>query len=165
MINCRYGKRVSLIYDRGLMRALSIEWIVSAYHVVCVFSHVWFFCDHLDHGLSGSSVHGIFQARILEWVAISYSQDPWDLLNPRIEPTFPAFFTMVDSLPLPSPGKPYKWMSLVGIQAYKGVLNAKWLMPAVRPMGRLSRGYSFWVVWLGESFKEKWGLIQTLKGG
>ena len=64
-----------------------------------------------------------------------------------------------------SPGKPYKWMSLVGIQAYKGVLNAKWLMPAVRPMRRLSRGYSFWVVWLGESFKEKWGLIQTLKGG
>ena len=26
------------------------------------------------HGLSGSSVHGVLQARILEWVAISYTQ-------------------------------------------------------------------------------------------
>ena len=28
-------------------------------------------CDPMDHSLPGSSVHGIFQARILEWVAIS----------------------------------------------------------------------------------------------
>ena len=30
-------------------------------------------CDPMDYSLSGSSVHGIFQARILEWVAISFS--------------------------------------------------------------------------------------------
>ena len=29
-------------------------------------------CDPLDHGLPGSSVHGILQARILEWAAISF---------------------------------------------------------------------------------------------
>ena len=29
-------------------------------------------CDPMDCSLPGSSVHGIFQARILEWVAISY---------------------------------------------------------------------------------------------
>jgi len=29
----------------------------------------------MDHGPPGSSVHGIFQARILEWVAISFSSD------------------------------------------------------------------------------------------
>ena len=29
-------------------------------------------CDPMD--LPGSSVHGIFQARILEWVAISFSR-------------------------------------------------------------------------------------------
>ena len=29
-------------------------------------------CDPLDSSLPGSSVHGIFQERILEWVAISY---------------------------------------------------------------------------------------------
>ena len=30
--------------------------------------------DPMDCSLSGSSVHGMFQARILEWVAISYSK-------------------------------------------------------------------------------------------
>ena len=29
-------------------------------------------CDPMDHSLPGSSVHGILQARILEWVAISF---------------------------------------------------------------------------------------------
>ena len=32
------------------------------------------FCDSTDFSLPGSSVHGIFQARILNWVAISYSR-------------------------------------------------------------------------------------------
>ena len=31
-------------------------------------------CDPMDCSLSGSSVYGIFQARVLEWVAISVSR-------------------------------------------------------------------------------------------
>ena len=31
-------------------------------------------CDTMDYSLPGSSVHEVFQARILEWVAISYSK-------------------------------------------------------------------------------------------
>ena len=31
-------------------------------------------CDPMDCSLLGSSVHGIFQARVLEWVAISFSR-------------------------------------------------------------------------------------------
>ena len=31
-------------------------------------------CDPMDCSLPGSSVHGIVQARILEWVAISFSK-------------------------------------------------------------------------------------------
>ena len=31
-------------------------------------------CDPMDGSLPGSSVHGIFQARILEWVSISFSR-------------------------------------------------------------------------------------------
>ena len=31
-------------------------------------------CDPMDCGLPGSSVHGIFQERVLEWVAISFSR-------------------------------------------------------------------------------------------
>ena len=30
-------------------------------------------CDPTDYSLSGSPAHGIFQARILEWVAIFFS--------------------------------------------------------------------------------------------
>ena len=31
-------------------------------------------CDYLNCSLPGSSVHGILQARILEWVAIPFSR-------------------------------------------------------------------------------------------
>ena len=44
-------------------------------------------CDPVDCNLPGSSVHGILQARILEWVAISF---PEDLPNPEIEPGSPT---------------------------------------------------------------------------
>ena len=37
----------------------------------------------MDCSLPGSSVHGIFQVRVLEWVAMPLSGD---LLNPGIEP-------------------------------------------------------------------------------
>ena len=42
----------------------------------CVYmlSHIQLFCDPMDCSPPGSSVHGIFQARKLEWVAISYSR-------------------------------------------------------------------------------------------
>ena len=30
-------------------------------------------CDPMDCSLPGSSIHGILQARVLEWVAISFS--------------------------------------------------------------------------------------------
>ena len=31
-------------------------------------------CDPMDHSLPGSSIHGIFQARVLEWGAIAFSE-------------------------------------------------------------------------------------------
>ena len=40
-------------------------------HVCCLLNHVQLFVTPWMHG---SFVHGIFQARILEWVAISYSR-------------------------------------------------------------------------------------------
>ena len=40
---------------------------------VWLLSCVQFFCNSMDCSLPGSSVHGIFQARTLEWVAISFS--------------------------------------------------------------------------------------------
>ena len=47
-----------------------------------IYTHIYMFsvsqscltlCDSLDCSLPDSSVHGIFQARMLEWVAISSS--------------------------------------------------------------------------------------------
>jgi len=35
--------------------------------------------DPMDGSLPGSSVHGIFQARVLEWVAIAFSEDSLSL--------------------------------------------------------------------------------------
>ena len=40
---------------------------------MCMLSPVTL-CDPMDYGPSGSSVHGILQARILEWVAIPFSR-------------------------------------------------------------------------------------------
>ena len=57
-------------------------------------------CDPMDCSPRGSSVHGILQARILEWVAISFSRD---LPNPEIEPRSPTL--QADSLPSEPPGK------------------------------------------------------------
>ena len=47
--------------------------------------------------------HGILQARILEWIAVSFSRD---LPNPGIEPRSPAL--QVDSLQAEPPRKPEK---------------------------------------------------------
>ena len=32
-------------------------------------------CDPMDCSLSGSSIHGIFQASVLEWAAIAFSKE------------------------------------------------------------------------------------------
>ena len=37
-------------------------------------SRVRLFATPMDCSLSGSSVHGILQARVLEWIAISFSR-------------------------------------------------------------------------------------------
>ena len=55
----------------------------------------------MDCSLPGSSVHGIFQARVPEWVAISFSRDlPHSGIELR-SPTLPA-----DALSSEPPGKP-----------------------------------------------------------
>ena len=44
-------------------------------------------CDPMDCSPPSSSVHGILQARTLEWAAISFSRD---LPNPGVEPRPPT---------------------------------------------------------------------------
>ena len=59
-------------------------------------------CDPMDYSLPSSSVHEILQARILEWVAISYSRGS---SQPGIKPQSPSL--QADSLPSELPGKPH----------------------------------------------------------
>ena len=59
-------------------------------------------CHTMDRSLPGTSVHGILQARILEWVAIPFSGD---LPNPEAEPWSPAL--QADSLQTEPHGKPF----------------------------------------------------------
>ena len=64
-------------------------------------------CDPVDCSLPGSSVHGIFQARILEWVTVpssrgsSWSRDQTHLC------LLCLLYWQVSSLPLVLPGKPW----------------------------------------------------------
>ena len=58
-------------------------------------------CDPMDYSPPGSSVHGILQARILEWVAISFSKrSSWPRDWTRVSCIAGRFFTTEP------PGKP-----------------------------------------------------------
>ena len=87
-------------------------------------------CDPMDCSPPGSSVHGILQARILEWVVIPFSRG---LPNPGIGPGSPAL--QADSLLPEPPGH-----LLTSIHPYCGILrwfsgkNILWPMPM--PMNR-----------------------------
>ena len=52
--------------------------------------------DLVDCNLSGSSVHGILQARTLEWVAMPFSRGSFQTGSPALR---------ADSLPTEPPGK------------------------------------------------------------
>ena len=53
----------------------------------CLIAKSCLSCHSMDYSPPGFSVHGISQARILEWVVISYSSN---LPNPGIKPACPA---------------------------------------------------------------------------
>ena len=72
-------------------------------YMISRFSHDLTLCDPMDSSPPGSSVLGIFQARILEWVVVPFSRDlpnlgiePMSLLSPALQ---------MGSLPLAPPGK------------------------------------------------------------
>jgi len=81
-----------------------------------LFSHVRFFVTPWTVcSLPGSSVRGILQARILEWVAVP---SPGALPKPGIKPSSPVL--QVDSLLSEPPGKP--------------ILGKGWRFPGIGPL-------------------------------
>ena len=69
-------------------------------------------CDPMDY-----RVHGILQARILEWVAVPFSRGS---SQPEIKPRSPAL--QADSLPAEPPGKPIYSVS-PQLKAKSGLMN------------------------------------------
>ena len=67
-------------------------------------------CDPMDCSPPGSSVRGILQARILEWVGLSFPS-PENLPDPGIEPRSPTL--QGDSLPSEPPGKNYACIDIL----------------------------------------------------
>ena len=59
-------------------------------------------CDPMDCSPSGSYVHGILQARILEWAAIPFSRETSQFRDQIQVPALQA-----DCLPSEPPGKPF----------------------------------------------------------
>ena len=104
--------------DGSLCNFVSMVWRTVGWFTECSFSHrmvrSWIdvfgtqlyptLCDPMNHSLPGSSVHGILQARILQWVAVLSPGDHPDL---GIKPGSPTL--QADSLPSEPPGKPL-WM-------------------------------------------------------
>ena len=63
------------IVDFALVRAdSSTYWVILSVSESEVSQSCPILCNPMDSSLPGSSVHGIFQARVLEWVTISFSR-------------------------------------------------------------------------------------------
>ena len=73
-------------------------------------------CDPMDCNLPGSSIHGIFQARVLEWGAIAFSNEVYKITNDREG--------VVKKEPHYTTGRNVNWYSHYGKQ-YGGSLKTK----------------------------------------
>ena len=77
-----------------------------------LFSHVSL-CDPMDYSPPGSSIHGILQARILEWVAILFSRgSSWIMVQTYISCIAGRFFAIwvISEAPLSSLSKDKSWV-------------------------------------------------------
>ena len=90
-----HGRRSLVGYSLWCHKELNMtEWL--SIHSCCLYIPEWVsevtqlcptLCDPVDCSLPGSSVHGILQARILEWVTISFSRGSYISLNPHYSPS------------------------------------------------------------------------------
>ena len=72
-------------------------------------------CDSMDCSLTGCAVHGILQARILEWVAILFFRG-------SSQPESPAL--QADSLPPEPPGK----NTVSFLKCYLDLIHGKYIV-------------------------------------
>ena len=70
----REKKCLCLVWKPKLQMSLCLLWWRSVWYCCLVANLCWALCDPMNCSSPGSSVHGILQVRILEWVAISSSR-------------------------------------------------------------------------------------------
>ena len=92
------------LFDPGIKFAMASRFFTTdpPGSEVNLLSHVRLFETPMDCSPPGSSIHGTLQARVLEWVAISFSRGSSD---PGIEPRSPA--VQAAALPSEPLGKPH----------------------------------------------------------
>ena len=91
-------------------------------------------CDLMDCSLPGPSVHGIFQARILEWIAISSSRRIFSTHKSKYRWTQTAIIKeliiswMLHKLPAPQgPGGCAFWLLFNSLLLEYGQISKQWI--------------------------------------
>ena len=106
-----WGRRVGHNWATELNWTESVWMLIYSFYLYMIAYHVHkvlvahsclSLCDPMDYSLTGPSVHGLLQARTLEWVAMPLSRG---LPDPGIEPWSPAL--QVVSLLIKPPEKPH----------------------------------------------------------
>ena len=104
-------------------------------------------CDPIDGSPPGSSVHGILWARILEWVAISFSklaqnhgQNPVSWIPSRtpglvIPPYIYSLFSALGIHPLTQKRLPLMELAFWELRAYISKFLKVWLVPGPHHLG------------------------------
>ena len=125
-------EEVSASWDLKFQRTLNLHRSVS----VCVHAQSCLtLCKPLDCSPPASSVHGIFQARILEWFAIPFSRGfSWPRNRTRITCIVGRFFTVE---PLGSPSTQERAELLQAEKAYTQCIHSGPLMGGEMVPGRL----------------------------
>ena len=113
---------VTLFWNKVFVDMIKLRW---GYMGLCLVAQscltLW---SPMDCSLTGSSSHGIFQARILELVAISYSRGssrPRDWTHVSC-----LLHWHADSLPLAPPRKPNPYWIRVGTEPSDGIIIRRW---------------------------------------
>ena len=105
-------------------------------------------CDPMDCSPPGFSVRGISQARILEWVAISFSREsspPRDCIDRWIQPKYRTHVSCIDSVFLTTE-TPQKTTACVADQIIlKYYLSKVWSCPVAQTAKNLPAMQDPWV--------------------
>ena len=114
-------------------------------------------CDRMGCSRPGSSVHGIFQARVLEWVAISFSRGSswsrdWTRVCPHYRP---------DALLSEPPGK------IMLFIYFFGYATSMWELPwpGIKPMTPCLGSLNHWTTGEVPPFLIRWSILKIFFEG